>query len=156
VGAATVALGLGQGAYEKAIARALARKQFGRPIAEFQGLQWILADMSIGLEAARALVWKAAASAGPHGFPDKTLAAQAKILAAETAIRVTNDALQIWGAAGYSRRNPLERYLRDARMFTIAGGTAQILRNQVAAAILGRRFPQTRDGYVDDVPNAAD
>ncbi len=155
VGAATVALGLAQGAYEKAVARALARKQFGRPIAEFQGLQWMIADMAIGLEAARALVWKAAASAGPHGFPDRLLAAQAKILAAETAIKVTNDALQIWGAAGYSRANPLERYVRDARMFTIAGGTAQILRNQVAASILGRRFPQTREGYAD-LPDAAE
>ena len=63
-------------------------------------------------------------------------------------------ARQIWGAAGYSRRNPLERHVRDARMFAIAGGTAQILRNQVAASILGRRFPQTRDGYVD-LPDAA-
>jgi alkylation response protein AidB-like acyl-CoA dehydrogenase len=155
VGAATVALGIAQGAFDAAVARALSRRQFGRPIAEFQGLQWMLADMAIGLEAARALVWKAAASAGPHGFPDKALAAQAKILAAETAIRVTNDALQVWGAAGYSRRNPLERHVRDARMFTIAGGTAQILRNQVAASLLGRRFPQTRDGYLD-VPDAAD
>jgi len=154
VGAGTVALGIAQGAYASALERAHAREQFGRPIAEFQGLQWMLADMSIALEASRALIWKAAASAGRHGFPDKLLAAQAKILAAETAIRVTNDALQIWGAAGYSRRNPLERHVRDARMFAIAGGTAQILRNQVAASILGRRFPQTRDGYVD-LPDAA-
>jgi 3-sulfinopropanoyl-CoA desulfinase len=56
--------------------------------------------------------------------------------------------LQIWGAAGYSRDNPVERYLRDARMFTIAGGTAQVLRTLVAASILGRKLPQTRDGYL--------
>ncbi|HEX6978066.1 MAG TPA: 3-sulfinopropanoyl-CoA desulfinase [Alphaproteobacteria bacterium] len=148
IGAATVALGLAQGAYEKALDYANRREQFGRPIAEFQGLQWILADMSIGLEASRALIWKAAASAPPGGFPDLVLAARAKILAAETAIKVTNDALQIWGAAGYSRDNPMERYVRDARMFSIAGGTAQVLRNLVASSILGRRFPQTRDGYV--------
>jgi hypothetical protein len=75
-----------------------------------------------------------------------TMAAQAKILAAETAVKVTGDALQLHGASGYARDLPLERMLRDARMFTIGGGTAQILRNQVAGAILGIRNPQTRDG----------
>ena len=148
VGAATVALGLAQGAYEKAVTYANRREQFGRPIAEFQGLQWMMADMSIALEASRALICKAALSAPPGGFPDAVLAARAKILAADTAIKVTNDALQIWGAAGYSRDNPLERYLRDARMFTIAGGTAQVLRTFVASSILGRKLPQTRDGYL--------
>jgi alkylation response protein AidB-like acyl-CoA dehydrogenase len=148
IGAATVALGLAQGAYEKAVDYAGKREQFGRPIAEFQGLQWLLADMSIGLEAARALIYKAACSAPPGGFPDAQMAARAKILAAETAIKVTNDALQIWGAAGYSRDNPMERYVRDARMFAIAGGTAQVLRTLVASSILGRKLPQTRDGYL--------
>jgi 3-sulfinopropanoyl-CoA desulfinase len=143
-----VALGLAQGAYEKAVAYANKREQFGRPIAEFQGLQWIIADMSIGLEASRALIWKAACSAPLGGFPDAELAARAKILAAETAIKVTNDALQIWGAAGYSRDNPMDRYVRDARMFAIAGGTTQVLRTLVASAILGRKLPQTRDGYL--------
>ena len=147
VGAATVALGIGEGAYELALDYARTRRQFGRPIAEFQGLQWMLADMSIGLAAAQALVYKAAAGAG-DGFPDMREAAQAKILAAETAIRVTNEALQVHGAAGYSRNLPLERMVRDARMFTIGGGTAQVLRTQVAASILGMRLPQTRDGYV--------
>ena len=64
------------------------------------------------------------------------------------AIKVTNDALQVYGAAGYSRRNPLERMVRDGRMFTIGGGTAQILRTVVAAQILGSKLPQTRDGYL--------
>src|SRR5262249_36749370 len=82
------------------------------------------------------------------GFPDATETARAKVLAAETAVRVTNDALQIHGAAGYSRRQPLERMVRDARMFTISGGTAQVLRNQVASTILGRKLPQTRDGFL--------
>jgi alkylation response protein AidB-like acyl-CoA dehydrogenase len=148
IGAATVALGLAQGAYEHALRYANQREQFGRPIAEFQGLQWIIADMSIALEASRALIWKAAASAPPGGFPDLADSARAKILAAETAIKVTNDSLQIFGAAGYSRNNPMERYVRDARMFTIAGGTAQVLRTLVASSLLGRRFPQTRDGYL--------
>ena len=148
VGAATVALGLAAGAYEHALDRAQTRRQFGRPIGEFQGLAWMLADMSIEVEAARALVWRAAKSAGPNGFPDRLAAAQAKVLAGEMAIRVTNQALQVWGAAGYSRDNPMERYLRDARMFAIAGGTAQVLRTQVAEQIMGRKLPQTRDGFL--------
>jgi alkylation response protein AidB-like acyl-CoA dehydrogenase len=148
VGAATVALGLAAGAFDHALDRAQSREQFGRPIAEFQGLAWMLADMSIELEASRALVWRAARSAGPNGFPDRLAAAQAKVMAADMAIRVTNNALQVWGAAGYSRDNPMERYVRDARMFAIAGGTAQVLRTQVAEQILGRKLPQTRDGFV--------
>jgi len=148
VGAGTVALGLAAGAYDHALARAQARRQFDRPIAEFQGLAWMLADMSIAIEASRALIWRAARSAGPNGFPDRLAAAQAKVMAADMAIRVTNDALQVWGAAGYSRDNPMERYVRDARMFAIAGGTAQVLRTQVAEQILGRKLPQTRDGFL--------
>jgi len=156
VGAATVALGLAAGAYGHALEYAQRRRQFGRPIAEFQGLSWMLADMSIKLEAARALVWRAARSAGPAGFPDRLAAAQAKVLAADTAIEVTNMALQVWGAAGYSRENPMERYVRDARMFAIAGGTAQVLRNQVAEQLLGRKLPQTRDGFLKlDKPKLA-
>jgi alkylation response protein AidB-like acyl-CoA dehydrogenase len=141
-------MGLAQGALDHALDRAGTRRQFGRPIAEFQGLGWMLADMSIEVEAARALIHRAARSAGPEGFPDRLAAAQAKVFAADTAIRVTNNALQIWGAAGYSKDNPVERYLRDARMFAIAGGTAQVLRTQVAEQILGRKLPQTRDGWL--------
>ncbi|MEE9290191.1 MAG: 3-sulfinopropanoyl-CoA desulfinase, partial [Alphaproteobacteria bacterium] len=159
VGAAAVALGLAQGAYELALDYAQEREQFGRPIAEFQGLQWMLVDMGTAIEAARLLILKAAASAevgaegegsqkGGGGFPDITLAARAKIMASEMAIEVTNDALQVFGAAGYSRNMPLERMVRDARMFTIGGGTAQILRTVVAAQVLGRKLPQRRDGYV--------
>ncbi len=146
VGAATIALGIAEGAYELALDYVQEREQFGRPIYEFQGLQWMLADMSIGLEASRALIYRAATNAGT-GFPDIKEAAQAKILASETAIRVTNDALQLFGAAGYSRRRPLERMVRDARMFTIGGGTAQILRTVVASRLLGRKLPQSRDGF---------
>jgi 3-sulfinopropanoyl-CoA desulfinase len=141
VGAATAALGLAAGAYRHAVARAQTRQQFGRPIGEFQGLAWMIADMGIAVEAARALVHRAARSAGPAGFPERIAAAQAKILASETAIRVTNDALQVWGAAGYSRDNPMERMVRDARMFAIAGGTAQVLRNLVAEGTLGVKLP---------------
>ena len=103
--------------------------------------------MSISLSASQALIYKAAKNAG-SGFPDMPEAAQAKILASDSAIKVTNDALQLHGAAGYSRDLPLERMVRDARMFAIGGGTAQMLRNQVAGSILGMKLPQTRDGYI--------
>jgi alkylation response protein AidB-like acyl-CoA dehydrogenase len=142
VGAATVALGLAAGAHDQALSYAQRRRQFGRPIAEFQGLHWMLADMSVRIEAARALIWRAARSAGPAGFPDRVAAAQAKVFAAEMAIEVTNQALQVWGAAGYARDNPMERMVRDARMFAIAGGTTQVLRTQIAESLLGRKLEQ--------------
>ncbi len=156
VGAGTVALGLASGAYELALEFVKKREQFGRPIAEFQGLQWMLADMSVKLEAARSLTYRAAASQGPGGspFPDPALAAQAKIFTSEAAIAVVSDALQAHGAAGYSRNNPLERMYRDVRMFTIGGGTAQILRTVVASRILDMKLPQTRGGYLPKEPNA--
>ena len=149
VGAGTVALGLAAGAYRNALNFSKEREQFGRPIAEFQGLQWMLADMSVQLEAARALLHKAALSAGHNGspFPDPTLAAQGKIFTSEMALKVTTDALQVFGARGYSRNYPMERLARDARMFTIGGGTAQILRTVVASRILESKLPQTRDCY---------
>jgi alkylation response protein AidB-like acyl-CoA dehydrogenase len=145
IGAASVALGIAEGAFRRALAYSREREQFGRPICEFQGLQWMLADMSIQLEAARLLIHRAAARANP--FPDPTEAAQAKVFAADMAIRVTNDALQVFGARGYSRNEPMERMARDARMFTIGGGTAQVLRTLIASRLLQRKLPQTRDGY---------
>ena len=150
VGAGAIALGIAEGAYEHALDYSRKREQFGRPIAEFQGLQWMLVDMDSRIASAQALIYKAAASASRShsGFPDIKLAAQAKIVASEMAIDVTNDALQMHGAAGYSRRNPLERMVRDGRMFAIGGGTAQILRTVVASRILGRKLPQTRDGHL--------
>jgi alkylation response protein AidB-like acyl-CoA dehydrogenase len=152
VGAGTVALGIAAGALDLAVAFAKSREQFGRPIAEFQGLQWMLADMQTQLTASRLVLYAAARSRGPAGsaFPDPMLAAQAKILASEAAIRIVNDALQMHGARGYSRDLPLERMARDVRMFTIGGGTAQVLRTLVAAKMLGWKLPQTRDGYAGD------
>jgi alkylation response protein AidB-like acyl-CoA dehydrogenase len=147
VGAGTVALGIMEGAYELALDWTEEREQFGRPINEFQGVQWRLADMSIRIAAAQALIYKAAES-GKGGFPDKIMAAQAKIYTSENAIQVVNEALQLFGARGYSRNLPLERMARDVRMFTIGGGTAEVLRNVVASGLLGKKLPQTRDGYM--------
>lgn len=163
VGAGTVALGVAEGAYRNAVNFAQEREQFGRPIAEFQGLQWMLADMNVQLAAARTLIHRAAASEGVDGspFPDQMMAAQSKVFSADMAIKVTTDALQIFGARGYSRNLPMERMQRDARMFTIGGGTAQVLRTLVASNILERKLPQTRDGYTKlaelaDLPKAAE
>jgi alkylation response protein AidB-like acyl-CoA dehydrogenase len=150
VGAGTVAMGIAAGALELATEWVKEREQFGRPIGEFQGLQWMLADMQIQLTASRLMLYSAARSRGEgSAFPDPMLAAQAKVLASEAAIRIVNDALQMFGARGYSRDLPLERMARDVRMFTIGGGTAQVLRTLVASRMLGWKLPQTRDGYAE-------
>ena len=135
VGAAAVALGIAQGACEAAAEYATRRRQFGQAIGNFQGIQWMLADMHMQLESARLLVYRAAANAG-DGFPDPVEAAIAKVQAGEMAIAVTNAALQIHGAVGYSCDLPIERMVRDARMFTIGGGTAQMQRNLIARHVL--------------------
>ena len=154
VGAGTVAMGIAAGALEHALEWAKTREQFGRPIGEFQGLQWMLADMQTQLTAARLMLYGAARSRGSDGsaFPDPMLAAQAKIFASESAIKIVNDALQFFGARGYSRELPLERMARDVRMFTIGGGTAQVLRTLVAGKMLGWKLPQTRDAYTPKPP----
>jgi alkylation response protein AidB-like acyl-CoA dehydrogenase len=157
VGAGTVAMGIAAGALEHALDWAKTRRQFGRPIGEFQGLQWMLADMQTQLTAARLMLYAAARSRGPNDspFPDPMQAAQAKIFASEAAIKIVNDALQFYGARGYSRDFPLERMARDVRMFTIGGGTAQVLRTLVASKMLGWKLPQTRDGYAPRPPRDA-
>ena len=126
------------GAWELALAYAGERRQFGRPIGDFQGIRWKLADMAIKLDAARLLIHRAAANAG-SGFPDALEAAKAKTLAAEIAQEVTNQALQIHGAAGYGGALPLERMVRDARMFAIGGGTLEMMRNLIADRLLPTR-----------------
>jgi len=150
VGAGTVALGVAAGALQHAKRYVLEREQFGRPIAEFQGLQWMLADMDTQVHASRLMLHDAARSKGPDNsaFPDMTAAARAKVFATEAAIKVVSDALQMFGARGYGAEEPLERMYRDVRMFTIGGGTAQVLRTQVAERLLGMKLRQTRDAYV--------
>ncbi len=149
VGAGTIAMGVAAGAVNHAKNYLKQRHQFGRPLAEFQGLQWMLADMDGGVHASRLLLHEAARSRGQNNspFPDMLMAARAKLFASEMAIKVVNDALQMFGARGYSDREPLERMYRDVRMFTIGGGTAQILRTQVAGQLLGIKTPQNSNGY---------
>jgi len=140
VGAAAVALGLAQGALEEAVRYSRERQQFGQPIGDFQGMRWLLADMTIQVEAGRWLLYRAAANAG-HGLPDMEEAAIAKTFVAEMAVAVTNQALQVFGGYGYSRDLPLERIVRDARMFTIGGGTVQMMRNVIGRAVVARGSP---------------
>ncbi len=144
VGAATVALGIAQGALDLAVDYAGSRKQFGQPIGDFQGIRWKLADMHIKLEAGRLLVHRAA-SALVDGYPDKVNAALAKVSTAEAAIEVTNAALQIHGANGYSCDYPIERMVRDARMFAIGGGTAEMQRNLIGEELMARRAARLKD-----------
>jgi hypothetical protein len=143
LGAATVALGLAQGAYELALAYAQERRQFGRPIADFQGIRWKLADMAVAIDAARLLIHRAACT-DEAGFPEPLASAKAKTFAAEMAQQVTSQALQIHGAAGYGRALPLERMMRDARMFAIGGGTVEMMRNLIADRVLAARADHRR------------
>ena len=136
LGASAVALGLAQGAFELAVAYARERRQFGRAIAEFQGLRWMLADMAVAVDGSRQMIYRTAANAGT-GLPDMAAVAACKVAASEMAMRVTNQALQVFGARGYSREAEVERMVRDARMFTIAGGTVEMLRNLLANRLVG-------------------
>ena len=97
--------------------------------------------MAIGLDAARYLIYRAAANAD-SAITDRYESSVAKVFASEMAIRVTSEAIQLCGAQGYSRRLPLERMFRDARCFTLAGGTAEMQRIGIAVSILGRTIPQ--------------
>ena len=149
VGAGTVALGVAQGAFDLACGYVRQREQFGRPLAEFQGLQWMAGEMDARLHASRLMLMEAAGTRGPEGlFPERIAAARAKLFATQAAISVVSDALQMFGARGFGSETPLERMYRDVRMFTIGGGTAEVLRTQVGGAALGVRTPQTRDGYL--------
>jgi len=136
VGAAAVSLGIGRGALEVAVRYARERQQFGRPIGEFQAIQLLLADMAIQLDAAELLIERAASSAGRDGFPDRYATSVAKTFAAEAGVFVTNAAIQVLGGNGYSRNWPVERMARDARMFTIGGGTTQMQRLAIAQTLL--------------------
>ena len=127
VGAASV--GLAQGALDAAIAYAKERKQFGRPIAHFQGLQWMLADMAMQIEAARALVYECCNRVDAGDFSQLSmLSSMAKCFASDMAMKVTTDAVQIFGGAGYMKDYPVERMMRDAKINQIFEGTNQIQR----------------------------
>jgi len=133
------AVGIGQGALDYAIGYMKERRTFGRPLADNQGLQWMVADMAMQLEAARGLVYRACASADagdPHGELG-TLGAMAKAFASDVAMKVTTDAVQLLGGYGYTREFPVERMMRDAKITQIYEGTNQIQRMVIAKRLLG-------------------
>lgn len=141
VAASAVALGIAQGAMDYALEYADKREQFGRKTTDFQAIQFKLADMAIALEAARLLVYRAAANAKAT-ITNRYESSVAKVFVAEMAIEVTSAAIQIMGAEGYGRHHPVERMFRDARAFTLAGGSAEMQRLGVVTKILGRSIPQ--------------
>lgn len=132
---AAMALGLGKGALEMATVYAKERAAFGKPIGDFQAVQWMLADAKTGLSAAELLVYRAA-SLADRGQRFTAEASMAKLFASEIATRVCNDSLQIHGGYGYTREFDIERHLRDAKLCEIGEGTSQVQRMVIAKHLL--------------------
>ncbi len=132
------ALGIAQGALEAAINYSKERVQFGKPLASFQGMQWMLAEMALSVEAARTLVYRAASTidAEPDSPDIPRIASMAKWFASDMAMKVTTDAVQVFGGYGYSREYPVERMMRDAKITQIYEGTNQVQRIIIAGQIL--------------------
>jgi len=135
IGVAAQAVGIAQGAMEEAIKYAKQRIQFGKPIASFQAVNFMLADMAIKIDAARLMVYRAAYNKSHH-LPYSKEAAMAKAFASDMAMAVTTDAVQIFGGYGYSREYPVERMMRDAKITQIYEGTNQAMRMVIAGSIL--------------------
>ena len=137
IGIAAQAVGIAAGAYELALAYARERKSFGVPIGQHQMVQWMLADMATGIEAARLLTWRAACLKDA-GAPFTAEAAMAKLFASEMAMRVTTDAIQVHGGYGFIREYQVERYFRDAKITQLYEGTSQIQKLVIARHLLSR------------------
>ena len=134
---AALALGLGRAALDAARKYAMDRQQFGKPIGDFQAIQWMIADNAMELDAARLLVWRAA-WLQDQGKRTTLESAQAKLFAAQAAMKACNHAIQIHGGYGYTREFPVERYFRDAKLCEIGEGTNEIQKMIIARAIIGR------------------
>jgi butyryl-CoA dehydrogenase len=135
-GVAAQAVGIAQGALDLAVKYAKEREQFGKSISTFQGIQWMLADMATQVEAARALVYAVARMIDRGQTKVGKESAMAKLFASDTAMRVTTDAVQIFGGYGYMRDYPIEKYVRDAKITQIYEGTNQIQRNIIALQLI--------------------
>jgi len=140
LGIAACAIGVAQAALDEAVAYAAGRRQFGRPISDFQGLRFLLADMATQIEAGRAL-YLAAARLRDAGLPFSKQAAMAKLHCTDTAMKVTTDAVQVLGGYGYTADFPAERYMREAKVLQIVEGTNQIQRMVIARHLAG---PESR------------
>jgi alkylation response protein AidB-like acyl-CoA dehydrogenase len=141
LGNSSRSLALGRYAYDLARDHALERQQFGRPLAEFQGLQWKFADMKIKLDAAQLLLYRAASKAD-SGFPSPQDTAIAKVACNRAGFEVANESLQVMGGTGYSDEVLVEYCLRRTRGWMIAGGTIEMLLNRIAESVFERRFSQ--------------
>ena len=135
IGIAAQALGIAEGAFEECVAYMKERKQFKRPLAAFQGLQWYIAEMDVKIQAAKHLVYKAAMNK-QLGKPYTIDAARAKLFAAETAMEVTTKAVQIFGGYGYTKEYPMERMMRDAKITEIYEGTSEVQKMVISGNIL--------------------
>ncbi|MDD5618314.1 MAG: acyl-CoA dehydrogenase family protein [Candidatus Omnitrophica bacterium] len=135
-GVAAQALGIAQGALDAAVKYAKERVQFGKPISSFQGIQFMLADMATEVEAARALVYATAREIDSGNKDSGRDSAMAKLFASDVAMKVTTDAVQIFGGYGYMKEYPAEKYMRDAKITQIYEGTNQIQRNIIALALI--------------------
>lgn len=135
-------LALGKYAFNKAREHALVRKQFGRELCEFQGIQWKFAEMATKLEAAELLLYRAAHSQGDDGLPDGYSTAMAKMACNEAGHYAANEAVQVMGATGFSQETLVEYCLRRTRGWMIAGGSIEILKNRIAENVFDRRFSQ--------------
>ena len=133
---AALSLGIARGAYEAALRYAKERRQFGKPIAEFEAIQFFLADMATEIDAARLLTLRAAA-AKDAGEDVTRFSAQAKLYASEVAVRATEKAIQIHGGYGFIKDFPVEKFYRDVRLCTIGEGTSEIQRLVIARSLLG-------------------
>jgi alkylation response protein AidB-like acyl-CoA dehydrogenase len=134
---AAMAVGVARAAYEYARDYSLSRVQFGRPIGQAEAIAFMLADMSAAVDAARLLTWRAAWMARQRGAFDHAEGSMSKLVAGETAVKVTEQAIQILGGNGYTRDYPVERWHRDARIFTIFEGTSEIQRMIIGRAVTG-------------------
>ncbi len=135
---AAALVGLAQGALDYVVEYAKTRKQFGRPIGHFQGLQWMLADMAMQIEAARALVYECCQRVDSGDFSRLAeMASMAKCFASDVAMKVTTDAVQIFGGVGYMQDYPVEKFMRDAKINQIFEGTNQIQRIVISRHLLG-------------------
>lgn len=141
LGNASRSLALGQAAFDLAVAYAQERKQFGRRLCEFQGLQWRFAEMKLKLESARLLLYRAASNADA-GLPSELETGLAKLACNRAGFEVANDALQVFGGYGYDEAAPVNYIFRRTRGWMIAGGTIEQLLNRVANDIFGESFPQ--------------
>ena len=135
VSIAALAVGIAQGAFEAALKYSKERHQFGRPIAEFQAVQFKLADMATQIEAARLLTYEAAATKNA-GRSSTKISSMAKLFASEVAVRVSEECVQIHGGYGYIKDYPAEKYWRDSKLCTIGEGTSEIQRTVIARQVL--------------------